>query len=362
MKSKMAAFWFVVSVALGGLLFAQVRHNRSMRMKLEAIQVQLESFSGDLRQTVGERETLQKERAELQKELASTQDALTRAEHAKAEVTNPASPNARQLSAAQQTQNSGATGSSRESGGMGKLLGDMMKNPEMRKAMEQQQRVALDMMYDPLIKQLQLTPDQAKKFKDLLIDQQMNNMSQAGALLEPGADRAEAAQKLGAQQKDRDAQMKELLGDDKFAQLQQYNQTVGERAMLEQFGKGLDISADQKEQLLALMGEEKKNVQINTGLTTNPNKDFQAVLGAPEMAEKLMAQQEQVNERVLERATQFLTPEQVQKLEPVLKSQLDMQRAGMKMAQQMFGNSSGQADGTVSQGSVPVAPPVSSPH
>jgi hypothetical protein len=360
MKSKMAAFWFVVSVMLGGLLFAQERHNRSMRAKLEAIQVQLESFSADLRESVGERDTLQKERAELQKELASTQDSLTRAEQAKAELTTATPAGARQLSGTQA--NSGAARSSGESGGMGKLLGDMMKNPDMRKAMEQQQRVALNMMYDPLVKQLQLTSDQEKKFKDLLIDQQMNNVSRAGALFEPGVDRAEAAQKMADEQKDRDAQMKELLGEDKFAQLQQYNQTVGERAMLEQFGKGLDISADEKEQLLALMGEEKKNIQINTGLTTNPNKDFQAVLGSPEMADKLMAQQEQVNERVLERATQFLTPEQVQQLEPVLKSQIEMQRAGMKMAQQMFGNSSGQADGTINHESGQVAPTVSAPH
>ena len=53
--------------------------------------------------------------------------------------------------------------------------------------------------------------------------------------------------------------------------------------------------------------------------------------------EEYFSQQELVNQRVLERAGQLLTPEQLRELEPMLKNQLQMQRAGMKMARQMFG-------------------------
>ena len=59
----------VISVVLGGALFVQVRHNRSMRAKLESIQLQLEGFSGEVRQAHGETDQLRKERTELQKEL-----------------------------------------------------------------------------------------------------------------------------------------------------------------------------------------------------------------------------------------------------------------------------------------------------
>ena len=54
------------------------------------------------------------------------------------------------------------------------------------------------------------------------------------------------------------------------------------------------------------------------------------------MAEQMFAQQEEVNIRVLERAGQFLTPEQSAKLGPLLQNQLEMQKAGMKMAREMF--------------------------
>ena len=87
------------------------------------------------------------------------------------------------------------------------------------------------------------------------------------------------------------------------------------------------------------MREEKQNAQINLGGDTQTQKadNIQAVLGSPEAAEKMITQQEVANARVLERASQVLTPEQLGKLEPVLKNQVEMQRAGMKMARQMFG-------------------------
>jgi hypothetical protein len=91
------------------------------------------------------------------------------------------------------------------------------------------------------------------------------------------------------------------------------------------------------------MREEKKNVQINTGQDFTKIENAQAAIGSPEMAQRLFDQQQRVNTRVLERAGEVLTPEQVQKLEPVLKSQLDMQRAGMKMAREMFGGAKEQA-------------------
>jgi hypothetical protein len=147
--------------------------------------------------------------------------------------------------------------------------------------------------------------------------------------------------KIAEEQKQRQEQIKELLGDDKYPQFEQYSQTMGERMMLDQFGKDVEISPDQKEQLLSIVLEEKKNAQINAGAQLGTGQDFQNVLGTPEMMERLIAQQQEVNTRVLERAGNILTAEQVRKLEPVLKSQLDMQRAGAQMARHMFANPQG---------------------
>jgi replicative superfamily II helicase len=225
---------------------------------------------------------------------------------------------------------------------MGKMLANMLKDPEMRKAMEQQQRMAMDMIYGSLVKQLQLSPEQEKKFKDMLLAQQMENVSQAGAMFDGDPEqRAKLAKELAEKRTANEEKMKELLGEEKFAQYQDYNQTIGERMMLDQFARNAEISPEQNEQLLAIMREEKKNVQINLGNpAADPTQDWQAVLGSDEATAKLFAQQEEVNNRVMERAAQVLTPEQMQKFGPVLKSQLEMQKAGLKMARQMFGEQS----------------------
>jgi hypothetical protein len=220
---------------------------------------------------------------------------------------------------------------------MASMMAKMLKDPEMRKAMAQQQKMGLNMVYGSLFKHLQLTPEQEDKFKEILLDQHLSNMSQAGGLMEGGERRAEVMQQMAADQKEREQQMKDLLGEEKFAQYQNYNQTIGERMAIEQLGKEVEITPEQSEFLMAIIGEEKKNAQINMGVDlSNSGQNMQAVLGSPEITERFLQQQEQVTARVLERASQVLTPDQVRKLAPVLESQLEMQRAGVKMARQMF--------------------------
>jgi hypothetical protein len=99
----------------------------------------------------------------------------------------------------------------------------------------------------------------------------------------------------------------------------------------------VELSQEQNQQLIGIIKEEKKNVQINRGAPPfDPTKDWQQVLQSGEAAEQLFSQQEEVNNRVLERAGQVLTPEQLEKFGPMLKNQLEMQKAGMRMAREMF--------------------------
>jgi hypothetical protein len=261
------------------------------------------------------------------------------------------SPAANQLQAALRAQ--GKQPGAQGAGGMGKMIGEMLKDPEMRKAMEQQQKLGLEMMYGSLFKELKLTPEQEKTFKDLLLGQQMENMSQATTMF-GGAEeeRSKIAQELAEKNKQNQEQLKEMLGEEKYAQYQAYNQTLSERMMLEQFGKDVALSPEQNEQLLGIIREEKNNVQINRGSDpVDPTKDWQKMLSSGEAAERMYAEQEEVNSRVIERAGQMLTPEQLQKLGPLLKSQIEMQKAGMKMAQQMLGG-----DGTSGQQETQPAP------
>jgi hypothetical protein len=336
MKSKAAVFWFVVSLVLGGLLIVQWQGREKQQLMIEKLQLQVEKSASkpDLEARVKE---LEKERMKLNGDLRAAEYELNSVRLSTAAAQQGTNATAGP-SAMKQPQEGGQGGGA----AMGKMLANMLKDPEMRKAMEQQQRMAMDMIYGSLVKQLQLSPEQEKKFKDMLLAQQMENVSQAGAMFDGDPEqRAKLAKELAEKRTANEEKMKELLGEEKFAQYQDYNQTIGERMMLDQFARNAEISPEQNEQLLAIMREEKKNVQINLGNpAADPTQDWQAVLGSDEATAKLFAQQEEVNNRVMERAAQVLTPEQMQKFGPVLKSQLEMQKAGLKMARQMFGEQS----------------------
>ena len=107
--------------------------------------------------------------------------------------------------------------------------------------------------------------------------------------------------------------------------------------ILDQFAKQSNLQPEQRDQLLAIMKEEKEFAQSNqpAGLTSNPN-DWQKLMASDEFMEKQIAQQQQINDNILERAREVLTPEQFTKFESQLKSQLAMQQLGLKMARKMI--------------------------
>ena len=353
MKSKAALFWFVVSLVLGVALALQWTAGKKKQLAMEKLQIQVEKSASSAAMEARVKE-LEKERQQLTGELRAAEYELNTARMSSAA--------AMQMTNAPRAQIAGAAsgmerqGNAEGGAAMGKMLGNMLKDPEMRKAMEQQQRMGMDMIYGGLMKQLQLSPEQEKKFKDMLLAQQMENLSQAGAMFDGDAtDRAKVAQELAAKRVENEEKIKELLGEEKFAEYQDYNQTMGERMMLDQFARSTDVSAEQSAQLLAIMREEKKNMQINLGnQATDPTQDWQAVLASEDATAKLFSQQREVNQRVLERAGQILNAEQMEKFSETLKSQEAMQEAGMKMAQQMFG---GNAPKPPTDKPVPVSQP-----
>jgi hypothetical protein len=332
MRSKAAILWFVVSAGLAAALLVQWNSGRKEKVKLEQLQVQVEKGVSKEKAAEARAQELEKEVRQLSGELRMAEVELSKASTPPAASLPPnTASRGAQTPAPQQGEQQGG-------GGMGKMLANMLKDPEMRKMMEQQQKLGMDMIYGALFKELNLTPDQEKKLREMLLAQQMESMAQAGAMFEgEGADRPKVAQELAAKNAQRQEEIKELLGEEKYAQMQEYNQTIGERMILDQFEKQVELSPEQNQQLISIIKEEKKNAQINRGAPVfDPTKDWQQVLQSGEAGEQLFKQQEEVNNRVLERAGQVLTPDQLQKFGPLLKNQLEMQKAGMKMAREMF--------------------------
>src|ERR1035437_4442586 len=152
------------------------------------------------------------------------------------------------------------------------MLSKMMEDSDTRKFIHDQQRMMMDQMYAPLVKQMGLTPDEATRFKDLLAYNTRKGAEAATSMFggRSSTNRTEALSALTANQKSMDEQIKTFLGDDRYAQYKDYQETVGERTLLNQFklqaGSDYNLNDQQTEAMLTFMKEEQKSVAASTGL------------------------------------------------------------------------------------------------
>jgi hypothetical protein len=195
--------------------------------------------------------------------------------------------------------------------------------------MRSQQKAMISTMYGSLFKELNLTAEERQKFSELLLDQQMKTTEASMGVFEEGG-LAAVSQSVSAQQKESEEQIKSFLGEERFAQYQEYQKTIGERMQLDQLrqqmdGSGTPVQDEQLKQLLALMKEERERVPPPFSGSEAAAGDLEKMLSGDFM-EKQMAWQEEINRRVLERA-----------YEESQTQQLNMQKLGAKMTKQLFG-------------------------
>ncbi len=240
---------------------------------------------------------------------------------------------------------------------MGKMLGSMMKDPAMREMMREQQKAMIKMMYGGLFKELKMSPEEEVRLKELLTDSQMANIEAAQGLFGDGKESAEdSSKRIAEAKKQTDAKVKELLGDERYAQYEDYQKNVGERMQLDQLkmkfaGENLPLADQQTAQLLQIMKEEKTATPpvIPTDNTQMPSKE----LFTAENIDKQIQWMDDYNKRVQSRAESVLSPDQLKLYRDWQEQQAAMQKMGMNMARQMFGK-----DGDAIEPAVIVAPVV----
>jgi len=239
--------------------------------------------------------------------------------------------------AAEQTNPSGALE------GLSGMMEKMMKDPAMREMIRSQQKAMMNQMFGPLFKDLGLTTEQKQKFMDIQLDNAMKSVEHAGSFFKSDpAEKSEAIETATDQQQEMNASLKTLLGDEKFTQYEDYQKTVGERTQLNQFKQQLEgtdtaLQDSQFAHLMQILKEEKSRVP--PVFSDNPGSSLEAMeaMKSEEMMNKHLQWQEELNTRVLERAAQTLTPEQLKDYHAFQRQQLAMQRLGSKIAREAFG-------------------------
>ena len=228
-------------------------------------------------------------------------------------------------------------------------FGALFKSPEMRDMIKTQQKAVLGTMLDKnyakLIADLHLTPDQSASLKEMIMNKTLSAADMGMSMLSDDMDatkRADLAQQVKATNDVIDAQIKQFLGDDNFTQFQAYEKTQGERMAVstfkDQLGSGpMALSADQEQQLIQAMGQERQNFKYTTDFNDQSKftGDF-ASMFSEDKVNQFFQEQEKLNQQYLTRAQSILSTDQIAAFEKNLAGQRDMQKAAMQMASKLF--------------------------
>ena len=224
--------------------------------------------------------------------------------------------------------------------GMGEMLGKMMKDPAMREVLREQQKAMINLMYAGLFKDLNLTPEEKDKLKGILTDSQMKNVEFAQGMF-GGKDGAaeEATKQITDAKKQTEADVKALLGEERYAQYTDYQKTMSERMQLDQFKNQLaaenPLREEQSKQLLQLMQTEK--AAVPAPIPSDQNQAPKKELFSAENLDKQLKWMEDYNQRVLAGAEKILSPEQLKQYQTFQEQQASLQKLGLQMARGMLG-------------------------
>ena len=344
MKTKLLAFFILTTVALGTVCAWQWKALQRQQAQVAAVEVG-RSADAAAREEQHERMVqAEKERVRLQREVQEFNAVTANLR------TSEAKQSSNVTALAQRLQSKTGTGTNDGKGGlfgkdMGKMVGQMMKDPAMREMMRGQQKAMMGMMYSGLYKDLNLPKEQQEKLSELLLDGQMKNIEAAQGLMDPESatnNPAAATKAIADQKKEADEKIRALLGDENYATYEDYQKNVGERMQMNQLRGQLEeakipMQGEQEQQMLAILKEEKSRVPPVIPQDAGQNLADVKNLLAGDSIDKQLAWLEDYNKRVLERAGQVLTPEQLKRFTEFQDQQASMQKLGLKMAKEMFG-------------------------
>ncbi len=226
----------------------------------------------------------------------------------------------------------------------GNAFREMMKAPGMKDVIAQQQRSQLGIQYGGLMDQFDMNDEERAHFEKLLLKKQMDQMELGLKMMEEGVtpeDRKRLAAELQHSQKETDEAIRQFLNDDDdWKTYQDWEEAKPERTQLQMFGKALFDSSDQplsteQESLLIQAMTRARKAPSPPGEARMPSSNSFDGVNAEDVG-RLMASQRAKNELVLQEATRFMSPEQIETLKQFQEQQLSMTEAGLKMSSMFF--------------------------
>lgn len=345
MQRLLIGIMSALTLILGLLCFVQARQLRALRQQTRASEEARSAEAGMREEQVARVKELERANRSLDQQVQKFAVVTTQLRTNQTTQASNLAAMAERIRAARGG-DGGLSGSEGQDGvlgkGMGEMLGKMMKDPAMREVMREQQKAVINMMYGGLFKELNLSPDEREKLKGILTEAQLKNVENAQALFGDNKDGlSEQTQKQFTDAKAQtDAEIKEMLGPERFAQYQDYQKNMGERMQLDQFKNQMaadnqPIQDQQAAQLMQVMKDVKSALPppMPTDQTQVPKRE----MFTEDNLDRQVKWMDDYNRRLVEGARSILSAGQLAQYQSFLEQQSSMQKLGLKMAKQMFG-------------------------
>ena len=223
-------------------------------------------------------------------------------------------------------------------------LNKITADPATRKLLRDQQKMGMTAIYKELAQRLNLPPEQAEKFNDLLADSVMDNVDQITAILRDGKTGEEMNQLFAAQDVALLEKLQELLGPDAVSQYKDYSRNLASFLTSQQFKPmltGDDASKQEKtKQLFQVMQEETQSILTGAGLPpdfqTVPILNFRNIASEAE-GEQSLKMLDSIYARVAARAGSFLSQEELEKFKEFRTAAINSSRMGLTMNRKLMG-------------------------
>ncbi|MEM0895317.1 MAG: hypothetical protein AAGJ79_00420 [Verrucomicrobiota bacterium] len=224
-------------------------------------------------------------------------------------------------------------------------IGEMFENEDMRKMIRAQMQGQVDMMFGDLYDEFQLEGEDLEMFKELLIEQQMT-VAQLGMRMMKAKGNKEEATALREQIVEYQDAYKEkirefLNSEEDYEKYEFYTKTQAERMELDSLSQsankaGHPLSAEQESALVTMMHEERKNFDFDHNFEEG-DPEFEMNQLNSKNLERHFEQMAAMQEGILQKAGEILSPEQLPLFETNQGSFREMLKMQMNMASQMMG-------------------------
>ena len=227
-------------------------------------------------------------------------------------------------------------------------LSGITADPAMRKAIRDQQKAGLGMIYKEFGKRASLSTELGEKLADLLADDVMDNIERITEVLRDGRKPAEMEPIFAAQEAALQEKVKDLLGPEGYTQYKDYTKNLASYLTAEQFKGMMTGEKEDKDgkakQLYQLMQAETQQMLSSAGLSpdyqTVPSLNFRNFASEVE-AEKNLKLLDGIYERVAARSNDILSPEEIVKFGEFRTAALNANRMALALNRKLMAPSTG---------------------